>query len=481
MPAAIEVDQRDAQPLQRASLRVLEGFGGSNRAACRELAPLDQDELRAALLDARDRGLSVALRGSGQSYGDASLNTRSFVLDLTALRRILSWNKASGVIEVEPGVTVADLWRHILPDGFWPSVVPGTMVPTLAGCAAMNIHGKNNFKVGPIGDHILEFDLLTPNGATLLCSREQNPDIFHAAIGGLGGLGAFTRLKLTVTPIESGLMRVEPFRTSSLAETFALFEERTRTADYFVGWIDGTASGRSLGRGVLHQATKLHAGEDPVGAERTLRVDYQDLPSTIFGVPKSLIWRFLKPFMNNAGIHLGNTAKYLAAFLHRRGSSYFQSHAAFHFLLDYVPNWRLAYGPAGLIQYQPFVPRAKAEAVFRELLEMCQAAGLPPYLAVMKRHRADSFLLTHAVDGYSLALDFPARERERLWAHCHRMTERVLEAGGRFYFAKDSVLRPDQVVRAFGQDRIDAYMALKKRLDPEGVLQTDLTRRVFGR
>jgi len=471
----------DPKPLRRASLRVLEGFGGGNRAACRELVPHDQEELRAALLEARDNGLSIALRGSGQSYGDAALNTRAYVLDLSGLRRILSWDRAAGVIEIEPGVTVADTWRHILPDGFWPSVVPGTMVPTLAGCAAMNIHGKNNFKVGPIGDHILEFDLLTPDGSTLLCSREQNPEIFHAAIGGLGGLGAFTRLKLAVTRVESGLMRVEPFRTRDFSETFALFEERTRTAEYFVGWIDSTASGRALGRGVLHQATKLHADEDPVGPQRSLRVDYQDLPATLFGVPKSIIWRFLKPFMNNLGVHLGNTAKYLTSYLQRRGSSYLQSHAAFHFLLDYVPNWRLAYGPAGLIQYQPFVPKAHAEAVFRELLQMCQAEGLPPYLAVMKRHRPDAFLLTHGVDGYSLALDFPARERERLWAHCHRMTERVLEAGGRFYFAKDSVLRPDQVVRALGQDRIDAYFALKKRLDPEGVLQSDLTRRVFGR
>jgi FAD/FMN-containing dehydrogenase len=145
-----------------------------------------------------------------------------------------------------------------------------------------------------------------------------------------------------------------------------------------------------------------------------------------------------------------------------------------------VPNWQLAYGPAGLIQYQPFVPKEHAQAVFRDLLQLCQAEGLPPYLVVIKRHRPDPFLLTHAVDGYSLAMDFPARQRDRLWALCHRMTDRVLEAGGRFYFAKDSVLRPDQVERAFGAERLDAYFAIKRRLDPEGVLQTDLFRRIFG-
>jgi len=217
-----------------------------------------------------------------------------------------------------------------------------------------------------------------------------------------------------------------------------------------------------------------------VGPARTLDIAYQDLPASIFGVPKSILWRFLKPLLNNPGMRLLNTAKYYAAFQHRRGSTYLQSHAAFHFLLDYVPNWRLAYGSAGFIQYQPFVPKERAPEVFRGLLRMSQIEGLPPYLAVIKRHRPDQFLLSHAVDGYSLALDYPARHRERLWALCHRMTERVLEAGGRFYFAKDSVLRPEDAARAWGRERIDAYLALKKRLDPQGILQSDLLRRVFG-
>jgi hypothetical protein len=37
------------------------------------------------------------------------------------------------------------------------------------------------------------------------------------------------------------------------------------------------------------------------------------------------------------------------------------------------------------------------------------------------------------------------------------------------------------VVRAFGRERVDAFLALKKRLDPEDVLQSDLLRRAFGR
>jgi decaprenylphospho-beta-D-ribofuranose 2-oxidase len=68
------------------------------------------------------------------------------------------------------------------------------MKTTLGGCAAMNVHGKNAYQMGTIGDHILEFEMLLPNGKLVTCSREQNSDLFHAAIGGFGMLGCFTSL-----------------------------------------------------------------------------------------------------------------------------------------------------------------------------------------------------------------------------------------------------------------------------------------------
>ena len=51
----------------------------------------------------------------------------------------------------EPGVTVRDLWRRSIGYGYWPRVVSGTMRVTMGGAAAMNIHGKNNYRLGSFG------------------------------------------------------------------------------------------------------------------------------------------------------------------------------------------------------------------------------------------------------------------------------------------------------------------------------------------
>jgi decaprenylphospho-beta-D-ribofuranose 2-oxidase len=443
---------------------------------------VNADGICAVFDEARRTGRSVGMRGAGRSYGDASLNAENILLDLTRMRRILNWDPQAGIIVVEPGVTIQQLWQFTIEDGWWPSVVSGTMFPTLGGAAAMNIHGKNNFKVGPIGDSILEFDLMTPSGEALICSREQNSDLFYAAIGGFGMLGVIIRLTLQLKKVDSGLLNVTPIGVRNLDHLFQIFEQRLPQSDYLVGWIDCFASGDALGRGQVHQANYLKPGED-LNPEQTLRVENQELPDSVLGVfPKSLMWRFMKPFVNDPGMRLINAAKYLSSMKLGDGHVHHQSHAGFAFLLDYVPNWKKAYEPGGLIQYQSFVPKEHAQAVFSKQLILAQRYGLVPYLGVFKRHRPDNFLMTHAVDGYSLALDFAVQPEKRggLLSLSAEMDRIVIEAGGRFYFAKDSALHQTSAVEAVGQERAERFFALKKRTDPENLLQTNLSRRLFG-
>lgn len=464
----------------RAPLRVIDGFGRSVLAACRYAEPRSVEELAFAFKQAQQEGLTVAFRGAGRSYGDASLNTGGMVIDATKLDRMLSWDPTTGVLEAEAGLTIEGLWRRTIEDGYWPAVVPGTMRPTMGGCVSMNIHGKNNFRAGPFGEHVLELDLLTPQGELLTLSRSQRPELFHAVIGGLGMLGAVTRVKLKLKKVESGNLRVESISGTNLDALFDAFEHRLHYADYLVGWVDCLAKGKSLGRGIVHSAEYLHAGEDPMGAA-SFHVERQGLPGTIAGVPKSELWKVMQFFVNKPGVKLVNALKYYSSWLDH-GDKYLQSHVAFAFLLDYVPNWRLSYGRGGFIQYQIFVPHATARDTMKDVLNLCHRAGLPSFLGVLKRHRPDPFLLTHALDGWSLAMDFrvTARNKSRLWALTERMTERVIAGGGKFYFAKDSVLRATDVELAYGREKLGQFMAIKKQLDPNGTLSSDLWTRALA-
>src|SRR5205085_1768429 len=213
-------------------LELLEGWGMSSDGAGYVFRPSTVDGIRQVYELAMRTGRSIGFRGAGRSYGDAALNSENIVLDLTRLRRILEWNPESGLIKVESGVTIKQLWEYILPDGWWPPVVPGTMFPTLGGCASMNIHGKNNFRVGPIGEHILEFEFIPPTGETLRCSRHENEELFRAAIGGFGMLGCFTTITLQMKRVYSGMLEVEAITAGSLDDMIRILEERMDAADY---------------------------------------------------------------------------------------------------------------------------------------------------------------------------------------------------------------------------------------------------------
>ena len=58
------------------------------------------------------------------------------------------------------------------------------------------------------------------------------------------------------------------------------------------------------------------------------------------------------------------------------------------------------------------------------------------------------------------------------------LADHVLAHGGRFYYAKDSVLTAEQFRANHAPGAIEQFLALKARVDPKNVLQTDQWRRL---
>ncbi len=453
----------------------LENFGHSLNAPSYLIQPKSAEEIYSAFQTAKKMGVTVTARGAGRSYNDAALNGGGIMLDMSAMNQILEWQPATGVVRCEPGVTLQQLWQKVLPDSWWPPVVSGTMFTTLGGCLAANIHGKNNFKMGPIGDHVIEFTAVLPTGAEVTCSPKKNGDLFYAMISGMGMLGIFTSITLQMKKIYSGLLEVHAWPTRNLKEHLALIEDNAPSYDYIVGWLDTI----TIGHGQIHATNYLHEGDDP-NPQETIKLENQNLPGRLFGVmPKSLLHYFMTPFVNDLGWWGVNTAKYIASL---RKHTFRQPHAAFHFLLDYVPNWERSVGRGGLIQYQSFLPKETALQAWTEVLALTKKQGLPSYLGVTKRHRPDNFLLTHAMDGFSLAMDFKVTDarRTKLRAMLLDCAKIVLAHGGRFYFAKNSETTAETALAFYGQETVDKFKKLKKRCDPNGLLESDLYRRIFG-
>ena len=72
------------------------------------------------------------------------------------------------------------------------------------------------------------------------------------------------------------------------------------------------------------------------------------------------------------------------------------------------------------------------------------------------------------------------RNRPELSAMLQEFDQLVLDAGGRFYFAKNSETSSETTQAFLGEKTVGKFRKLKKRTDPDGLLESDLYRRVFG-
>ena len=123
---------------------------------------------------------SVLAYGMGRSYGDSCLNENGILLDTTRLAALHGFDRQRGVIRCDSGFALADLLAAVVPHGWFPPVLPGTKFVTVGGAIANDIHGKNHHRAGTFGCHVPQFELLRSNGGRLLCSREQNRDLYEA-------------------------------------------------------------------------------------------------------------------------------------------------------------------------------------------------------------------------------------------------------------------------------------------------------------
>lgn len=393
--------------------------------------------------------------GAGRSYGDQALNSTGATVFTSALNRIFSFNASTGELVCEAGVTLREVLKQFLPQGFLPPVSPGTGFVTVGGCVANDVHGKNHEQMGSFGRHIEWFDLLLPSGEVRRVQAGSEA-LFRATVGGMGLTGLILRVCFNLMRIPSNaVVRMEQ-RMPSLDAFLERLEEIRRQATYSVGWIDAMASGPALGRGILETAEP--SDESLASSSPTLVTLPWDMPA-FFLNPLS-IRAFNKMYYQRIPVRGRETRVGLERFLYP---------------LDTIAHWNRLYGRRGFFQFQCAFPDAAASQGIRRVLEAVTARHAASFLGVLKTlGGAGPGMLSFPLRGYTLALDFPNRPgvRELL----NRLEAITLDYGGRVYLAKDAALSSQGFRRMYPQ--WTELRHVLEEIDPEVTFISDMARRL---
>lgn len=442
----------------------LTGWGRTSPSSAR-VAQVSQNNVAGLLKDPHHRG--VLIRGLGRSYGDAAQNAGGTVLTLEGSAEEAVLDRSAATLTAGAGVSLHDLLKVIVPQGFFVPVTPGTRFVTVGGAVASDIHGKNHHVEGSFGNHIRRLTLMLADGTIHEIGPDQNPTLFWATVGGMGLTGVILEATFSLIPIETSLCTVNTIRCRNID---VLIDEMSHGDDdhrYSVAWADLLATGSRLGRSVLWRGdhTKLAELSSKEAAD-ALKYEPKHLATVPPVVPSF-------GFVNKLSSTLFNELWFRKEPRQKNGGH--KSIPAYFHPLDAIGSWNRLYGDGGFLQYQFALPFGREDEL-RQIVEKIAVSKTASPLVVLKRFGdANPAPLSFPMPGWTLTVDIPTRA-EGLGQLLHSLDEVVMQSGGRHYLAKDAHTTPTAIRR--GYPRLDEWKQIQRSVDPGQLWQSDLARRL---
>ena len=447
--------------------RRLTGWGRTAPTVAQVLSTRDPEVIVNAVAQVSDAGTrGVIARGLGRSYGDNAQNGGGLVIDMTQLNTIHSISGDTRIVDLDAGVSLDTLMKAALPFGLWVPVLPGTRQVTIGGAIGCDIHGKNHHSAGSFGNHVRSIDLLTADGQIRLLTPDgPESELFWATVGGNGLTGIILRATIEMTPTETAYFIADGDVTASLDETIAFHSDGSEDSyTYSSAWFDAISAPPKLGRAAISRGSLARLDQLPEKLQRN---------PLKFEAPQLLTLPDIFP----NGLANKYTFGPIGELWYRKSGTYrgkVQNLTQFYHPLDMFGEWNRAYGPAGFLQYQFVVPTAAVEE-FKSILVDIQRSGHYSFLNVFKLFgKGNQAPLSFPIPGWNVCVDFPIKAG--LAELVAELDGRVLEFGGRLYTAKDSSTTAETFHAMY--PRIDEWIAVRRKVDPNGVFASDMARRL---
>jgi FAD/FMN-containing dehydrogenase len=159
----------------------------------------DANDVVQALGVARERGVSVAVRGGGHNVAGNAVCDDGVVIDLSA-QKAISVDPEKRTARVQPGVLLGEL-DHAT-QAFGLATPTGNV--SMTGVAGLTLGGGLGWiarKHGPACDNLISAEVVTASGDRVRASAGENSDLLWGLRGGGGNFGVVTSFEYRLHPV----------------------------------------------------------------------------------------------------------------------------------------------------------------------------------------------------------------------------------------------------------------------------------------
>ena len=185
-------------------------------------------DVQRVIAEAQRSGRRVKVVGSGHSFTGIA-RPEQIIVDLEQHAGIINLDAERQTVTVRAGTTIADLNELLAERGYAMPNLGDVTYQSIVGALSTSTHGTG-IALGGLATQIVAFTLVTSSGEVLVCSENENRDVWSVGRVSLGALGVIVDVTLRVVPAFS-LHAIE--YPQPVADVEHNFDRYTRENDHF--------------------------------------------------------------------------------------------------------------------------------------------------------------------------------------------------------------------------------------------------------
>ena len=365
------------------------------------------------------------------------------LISLRRLDRVISLDRERLTVTVEGGIRYGQLCQYLHREGFALHNLASLPHISVAGACATATHGSGD-RNGNLATAVSEMELVTADGEVIIVSREQDGDLFHGMVVGLGGFGIVTKLTLDIQPTFDMQQDIyENLPLSALESHFDEIISSGYSVSLFTDWKTESVNQVWVKRRIL-DGKRLEAESNLFGAS----------PAT----------RRLHPIRELSSENCTEQMGIPGPWYER------------------LPHFRMEHTPSSgeELQSEYFIPRRQA---FQALSAIHDIRGLVAPLLQISEVRtiaADKLWMSPCCEQDCIAIHFTWKKNESAVMELLPVIEEQLAAhAARPHWGKLFTMFPSSVISRY--DRLDDFRQLLLEYDPQGKFRNSfLDACIFG-